>query len=256
MSKALKFGQGNAKLDDAIFTFSLPAGYTCPQARDCKSKAHPKTGRITDGPDTVFRCYAATMECRRPSVRVARWHNLELLRSCKSRDEMAQLILDSLSPFAGYVRVHDSGDFFNQDYFDAWLAVARRRKKTTFYAYIKAIGKWVKRRKVVGDGYSPGQVSNFVPTASWGGKEDDLIEKFRLRSARVVYSEAEAKALKLEIDHNDSHAMTHGPDFALLLHGQQPAGSEASKAVRKLRDGGWAGYSSSNKVRLALPVLD
>lgn len=26
----LTFGKGNAKLDKAIITFSLPAGYTCP----------------------------------------------------------------------------------------------------------------------------------------------------------------------------------------------------------------------------------
>ena len=51
------------------------------------------------------------MEARRPSVRRARWHNLRLLKACRSRDEMAHLILDSLSPFARLVRVHDSGDF-------------------------------------------------------------------------------------------------------------------------------------------------
>jgi hypothetical protein len=40
-----------------------------------------------------------------------------------------------------------------------------------------------------------------VPTASRGGRDDHLIEEHSLRSARVVYSEAEADALGLEIDH-------------------------------------------------------
>ncbi|MBN9520832.1 hypothetical protein J0H58_20315 [bacterium] len=52
----LRFGQGNAKLDAAITTFSLPAGYTCPFARECHSKAHRDTGHIRDGRDTRFRC--------------------------------------------------------------------------------------------------------------------------------------------------------------------------------------------------------
>src|SRR5690242_16179439 len=117
----LRFGRGNAKLDDAIFTFSLPAGHACPFAEGCLAKARRDNGLLRDGPRTEFRCYAASMEARRPSVRRSRWFNFEALRACRSRDEMTRLILDSLSPFAGFVRVHDSGDFFSQAYFDAWL---------------------------------------------------------------------------------------------------------------------------------------
>ena len=36
----------------------------------------------------------------------------------------------------------------------------------------------------------------------------------------------------LDVDHDDSHAMRYGPDFALLLHGVQPAGSDAGRAAR------------------------
>ena len=61
-------------------------------------------------------------------------------RTAEGQDagEMVALILDSLSPFAGYVRLHVSGDFFSQDYFDAWVEVARHRPRTLFYAYTKA----------------------------------------------------------------------------------------------------------------------
>src|SRR5262249_36510407 len=116
--RKLKFGQGNAKLDKAIFTFSLPAGHSCPFAHACRSRAERESGKIVDGPATAFRCYAASMEARLTTVRDARWHNFQLLRACKTEHEMASLILDSLTPFAGYVRVHDSGDFFSQQYFD------------------------------------------------------------------------------------------------------------------------------------------
>jgi hypothetical protein len=165
---------------------------------------------------------------------------------------MVALILDSLSPFASYVRVHDSGDYFSQDYFDAWLEAARQRPQTIFYWYTKSVRYWLERLAEVGDGHAPGTVPNFVPTASLGGRDDELVLRHGLRTARVVYSEADAKALGLEIDHDDSHAMAHGPDFALLIHGTQPPGSDASKAVQTLRNAGNFGYGRGRSPLLVL----
>ena len=235
--KRLSFGQGNAKLDAAIFTFSLPAGYSCPYAQDCLSRANRRTGRIKDGPDTKFRCYAASMEIRE-SVRRSRWHNFRLLQACKSMEDMTALILTSLSCFAGYVRVHCSGDFFSQDYFDAWLEAARLRHRTLFYAYTKSLPYWTARLGII--------PSNLVLTASKGGQHDHLIEAHALRYAQVVYSEAEAAALGLPIDHDDSHAMQPTGNFALLIHGTQPLGTAAAKAVAALRSQGWYGYSKKS----------
>jgi hypothetical protein len=174
------------------------------------------------------------MEARHGSVRRSRWRNFERLLECASSAEMTELILDSLTPFAGVLRVHDSGDFFSQDYFDAWMEVARLRPRTVFYAYTKALPFWCRRKEEVPD--------NFLLTASYGGRHDDLIERHGLRYARVVYSEDEAADLGLELDHDDSHAMRPGPSFALLIHGTQPAGSPAAEAVRDLRDRGEYGH--------------
>jgi hypothetical protein len=244
----LSFGNGNAKLDQAIFTFSLPAGHSCPNADACKSTADRKTGYIKDGPRTEFRCYAASMEARHSSVRRSRWNNFEALRACRSTDEMVSLILESLTAFAGYVRVHDSGDFYSESYLVAWMEVARRRPRTTIYAYTKALPFWVAHLDEIGDGHSPGQLANFVLTASYGGTHDHFIEQHGLRYARVVYSEAEAEDLGLEIDHDDSHATRHGPSFSLLIHGTQPQGSLAAKAVSELRAQGEFGYGEKADV--------
>jgi hypothetical protein len=46
----------------------------------------------------------------------------------------------------------------------------------------------------------------------------------------------------LPVDHDDSHAVAADHDFALLLHGAQPAGSEASRALQQLKAAGFAGY--------------
>ena len=71
--------------------------------------------------------------------------------------------------------------------------------------------------------------------------EDIFIEKYNLRKAVVVYSEQAAAELGLEIDHTDEHAAnpeTANHDFALLIHGIQPAGSEAAAAIRELKRNG------------------
>jgi hypothetical protein len=236
----LVFGKGNAKLKD-VTTFSLPAGWACPSARECLAKADKDTGKVTDGQHTRFRCFSASQEAIYPSVRKARWANLEALRG-KGVREMADLIQSQLPKNAHTVRVHVSGDFFSQDYFDAWLEVARRRPDVLFYWYTKSVRLWLARFGDVGDGHTPGGVPNFVPTASRGGKDDELIDWYGLRSAAVVYSRDEAARLELEIDDDDSHAMSHGPDFALLIHGTQPPGSDASKALSALRAQGEFGY--------------
>ena len=62
-----------------------------------------------------------------------------------------------------------------------------------------------------------------------------LIEKHNLKSALVVNHPDEAERLQLEIDHDDSHAVANDNlAFALLLHGTQKAGSEASNALKRM----------------------
>ena len=241
--KLLKFNRGNAKLGRDIWTFSLPAGYSCPGALECLSKANRETGKIKDGEHTKFRCFAASDEAQYENTRKQRWHNFELLKG-KSTTEMARLIEASLPKKAEIIRVHVSGDFFNQSYFDAWMEVARRQPTRTFYAYTKSLPFWLART-----GDIP---QNFALNASRGGVNDALIEKHNLKYAEVVFSIKEAVTKKLEIDHDDSHAYKSGKSFALLIHGTQPAGSMASKMLSALRKLGWHGYSRKVAVSVVL----
>lgn len=242
----LNFGRGNAKLGKETYTFSLPAGWSCPFAVDCLSKADRSTGAIADGKRTEFRCFAASAEAIYTNVRQSRWNNFEQLKGL-SKSAMVKLIESSLPVDAGKVRIHVSGDFFNQVYFDAWCQVAKNRPDTIFYAYTKAVTYWVKRLEVV--------PSNFVLTASRGGSHDLLIDLHGLRSATVVFSVAEAEKLNLEIDHDDSHASSPGDDFAILLHGVQPAGSNAAEALRDLKKQGIHGYSRKKGGRIQLATV-
>jgi hypothetical protein len=132
MESKLKFGRGNAKLASKIYTFSLPAGHSCPGALKCFAKADQQTGKLQDGPSQTFRCFAAGDESRYPNVRRLRWHNFDSLKG-KTREEMKALILESLPTDAKIVRLHVSGDFFSDAYFLAWMDVANTKPETLFY---------------------------------------------------------------------------------------------------------------------------
>jgi len=240
----LSFGLGNAKLSKSIATFSLPAGHSCPFARECLSKANRLTGKIIDGQHCRFRCFAASQEALFPSVRRARWHNFDLLRSNPTVEKMAGLIQKSLPWGLTMVRTHVSGDYYNENYFLAWLNVAYNNPLMTFYGYTKATPFLAKYKSFL--------PSNFRFTASKGGTCDKLISKHRLKFAEVVFSIAEAKKKGLEIDHDDSHAFGDSGSFALLLHGSQPAGSEAGRAMSALRKEGINGYSDSANSRKSI----
>ncbi len=235
----LKFVNGNAKLlGKKTKVFSLPAGWSCPFAKLCLAKVHPVTGLLYTGPLAEFRCFATAPESMFKNTRESRHNNFNLLKG-KTVAEIVLLIDNEVKRFsAQYVecRIHGSGDFFKQDYFDAWLKVAEMYPNILFYAYTKALPFWVKRL-----GSIP---SNLRLTASRGGTHDSLIEEYGLVSTKVVFSEKEAKDLGLEIDHNDALARSASKSFAVLLHGTQPPKTEASRAWQLIKTKGKGGYKT------------
>jgi len=224
--------QGNRK----IYSLDLLSGWSCPHAKDCLSKAVVQDNgkrKIKDGRDTKFRCFSASQEVQYTNVYNSRKHNFDMLRKL-SCGEMVDMINQSLPANAGIVRIHVAGDFFSQQYMEAWYTVALLNPKILFYAYTKSLRFWLAINEFP-------ILHNFVLTASYGGRHDHIIDQFNLRSTKVVFSEAEAAELGLEIDHDDSHAAKpslRDNSFALLIHGTQPAGSEASTALKKLKGKG------------------
>lgn len=220
-----------------VYSLDLLSGYSCPQAKECLSKVVVNDGKrtIQDGPHTKFRCFSASQEALFPAVYNQRKFNFDLIRGINTAGKMAELIDVSLPKNLGICRIHVAGDFFNQRYFDAWLQVAKNHPNRLFYAYTKNIQVWINRYAIVS------RLENFVLTASYGGKQDSLIEKHRLRHAKVVFSENEAYNLGLDIDHDDSHAADPSKqteNFALLIHGTQPKGTEAAAALSALKGKG------------------
>jgi hypothetical protein len=241
----LKYGLANAKLvalqkklGKKVYTLSTLAGIGCPGAKDCHSRAveTPEGLRIQDGPHTLFRCFSASQEVLFPSVYKNRKNNREAILACENKvEKIVELFLSSMPKKAGVIRYHVSGDWFTQNHFDAALRVAELKPEILFYCYTKSIPFWVKRKNDI--------PTNFVLTASLGGKYDGMAIENGLRTAKVVYSQEEADKIGLPVDHDDSYAANpYGGDFLLILHGVQKSGTEAGKAWNKIKSAG-GGYS-------------
>ena len=224
-----KIGRSMAK----IYSFDILSGIDCPFAFNCKSQAEIQedgSRRIKDGPDTKFRCFSASQEVLFTNVYNSRKRNHDAIHECETSDDMADALCNALPKNAGVIRIHVSGDMFSNNYFLAWIKVAERNPNVLFYAYTKSLIYWIRNRERV--------PYNLVLTASYGGRNDHLIAEHGLRSAKVVFSRQEAADLGLEIDNDDSHACDPSKanqDFALLIHGVQPKGSEAAKALNILK---------------------
>ena len=224
--------KGNEKIKNPYL--SLPAGYTCPHADKCKTMAveDPITGRVKLKDFGEFRCYAANDEVKYPNLRNRNWSNYNLLQAQETKEDMTKLIHKSFIHHFGnpprYFRIHESGDFFNQKYFDAWLDYTKIHPETIFYGFTTSLNFWVKRLDEI--------PSNFRLTASKGGKQDKLIDKYHLRWMEVVMNVEEAIEKRLPIDINDKLASSDSTEpFAILIHGGQPKGSKFTKDITKNR---------------------
>lgn len=189
-----------------VYEFNLPAGFSCPQAEVCLVKADRHTGKMKKGPLTEFRCYAAQNE-RFPSTRDMRWANFDAIKK-STKTQIVTLISEAIPRNAERVRIHGSGDFFNQRYFDAWLEICRRHPRVLFWAFTKSISLWAKRIEDIPE--------NLIMQASVGGKEDHLIEKYGLKFAKVFPTVEDALESGLPIDVDDHYACTNNGSFALV----------------------------------------
>ena len=111
---------GNHKLPTTTGIFNLPAGRTCPgSTAKCRKW-----------------CYARKAERQYPAVlpfRTRNWEasKLESFESLIHNEISAKRKVDT-------IRVHESGDFYCQSYFDKWCQLARDFPQIRFYAYTKS----------------------------------------------------------------------------------------------------------------------
>lgn len=114
-------------------TFGLPAGknYSCPGATSICEKV----------------CYAGKLEKLYKAVKANLLHNWELLHNA-SRIEMYELLSEMVADFKKdcvkrnaemLFRIHWDGDFFNEDYTQAWRSVIEEQPDIQFWVYTRVM---------------------------------------------------------------------------------------------------------------------
>lgn len=123
----LKWSTGNEKLKklDTI-SFNLPAFrsadgfHVCPKAGGCASLCYARQGRYI-----------------MPTVAATREFNLT-----KARGDLGLFVREAIEDLKRIknrvVRIHDSGDFFSQQYLLAWFSICKAFPEKKFYAYTKS----------------------------------------------------------------------------------------------------------------------
>ncbi|MFJ4790044.1 hypothetical protein [Streptomyces sp. NPDC088794] len=146
-----------------VWNWSLPAwagrlpdgrSYnTCPSAGICRHVCYARHGTYTW-----------------PAVKAKHQSNLQFVLDDLSGWRQSLIAELGARKFLGaWVRIHDSGDFFSDDYLLAWLHVIRARSATNFYAYTKEIGRF---RALV----EPNPPTNFLWVYSFGGTQDAALD--------------------------------------------------------------------------------
>jgi len=183
--------------DGIVYEFNLPSGWSCPFASDCLVKVDQNTGKFNNQSKS-YKCYSASSE-RFPSVRKSRWNNFNYVK-----ENNVPIIPKDCKA----IRIHASGDFFSQKYFDMWINLAKNNTHIEFWAYTKSINYWVNRFNEI--------PTNLQLTASYGGKFDDLIKLHNLKNVKV-YNSLQEIPDGILIDTNDNLARDKSiKEFALL----------------------------------------
>jgi len=191
----MKFVKNTKYYTGIVYEWNLPTGHTCPFALECLVKVDKQTGKF-ENKSNAYRCYAASPE-RFPAVRNHRWTNYEYVLAGNK---------PKLPKGCAAVRIHAAGDFFNQAYFDMWIEVAKENPNVQFWAYTKSLKYWVKRINDI--------PANLILTASAGGRNDELINQYKLKHVQVVKDEMLAPAEL--VDTNDDLARIPNLNFYLV----------------------------------------
>ena len=99
-----------------IPTFSLPSDISCPNQTPLCSKY----------------CYAKKAERAYPQVLPSRNRNYD---ESLDYDFVRRVVLWIIKHKPKYFRIHESGDFYSQDYFDKWCYISALCPDTNFLAY-------------------------------------------------------------------------------------------------------------------------
>lgn len=196
-----------------IFNWTLPAWAgrlpdgrtynTCPSAGVCR-----------------HICYALHGTYRIPTVKARHQANLRLVLDESDAFAAAMAADLELPVLQGkWVRIHDAGDFFTDDYTRTWLQLIRTHPAVRFYAYTKEISRF---RRLV----EPDPPTNFRWVYSYGGTQDHTLDPAADRVADVFPTTEDAK---------DAGYHSQADCDLLAVTGPAPVGVTANRIPAALR---------------------
>lgn len=110
-----------------------------------------------------------------------------------------------------FIRIHDAGDFFSEDYALRWFRIAENNPQCTFYAYTKEVDLF--KNKI-----SHLRPDNFTVIFSFGGKQDHMIDKESDRHSDVFGSLEELESSGyVSVQHDDKLSAIH-PNHKIGLY--------------------------------------
>ena len=228
MKNTIKFVTGNSKLNKftsvngneyRIVGFGIPADLdfndngkhrnTCAGAKDCRSVCYAKQGMYNFS-----------------NVKKARMEALEQTLAA----DFVEKSIAGLTKFAkskfNVVRVHDSGDFYSQEYLEKWYAIAAAVPQMKFYAYTKALNLDLWTNKP----------DNFQIVQSLGGVWDKRVDVSKPHSRIFVSEEERIAAGYVDGNLHDGFAIEGFVNIGLVYHGNK-------------------NMSTQDKAKFSLPVV-
>lgn len=206
----MKLSMNNAKLKKTaskmdgkvrIVSFNLPAIKACPGAGACKAVCYATQGRIAIGSAAA--------------VREQNHHDCQVIIDLLGFEVLAvelKALVQASKPRKGqlWVRIHDSGDFFCQDYASAWARVVEDMPEVRFYAYTKSLHLDLSKLEAL---------PNMMLVQSVGGKHDSKIDKSKPHSRIFTTHEDRIRAGYLDGNESDLPAMMGEINIGLVYHG-------------------------------------
>lgn len=191
-SKLKKTSKENNK---RVFNFGISAyktstgKVTCPFAKDC-----------------IKFCYAQKGAYNFGNVKPIFEKRYNLTKS----DVFVEAINESIkAKKVDILRIHDSGDFYSNQYINKWLTIAKENKNVIFYAYTKSIPLFEKINLP----------ANFIVIYSYGSKVDNLINPNKHRHSKIFDDESQLiKEGYINASNNDLNAIKDNKKVGLIFH--------------------------------------
>lgn len=194
-----------------VYNFGIPAFksvtglITCPNAKQCATGCYARSGAYRFS--NVVNAYEKRLELTQNK------NFIEIMIS----EIKAKSIQSTSKDRRCIIRIHDSGDFYSEQYLNDWISIIKDSPNTMFYAYTKMVSTF----KVYNDlGKIP---KNLIIIYSYGGKQDSLIKIDSDRHSRVFENESDLlKSGYIDATHDDMIAAL-GPSnkIGLVYHGSK-----------------------------------